>query len=123
MEDITNVIWGQPTSDSHLEKTCHTLVKKQLDRFTIEDLRIMIGQEIGTEYLMPYAIIELRKNILAEGDMYSGDLLSMVLSLDSSFWKEQVEFTSILKDLVTENKQLLFQNDIDYKPFLSLFKR
>ena len=37
---------------SGLVKTCHTLRKKPLKDFTVEDLRIMIGQNIGLKYLI-----------------------------------------------------------------------
>lgn len=123
IENITNTNWGEPNYDSYLVKTCHQLVKKQLNRFTVEDLRIMIGQEIETEYLVLFALIQLEKNILAEGDLYPGDLLSNLLAVPSSFWKKHIEYTQVLNDLVTNNKSLLFENDIDYKPFLKRTKK
>jgi hypothetical protein len=34
----------------------------------------MIGQSINLELLIPFAIIQLHGNILAEGEFYEGDL-------------------------------------------------
>ena len=45
----------------------------------VEDLRIMIGQEIGLDYLIPVAVAELEREPLAEGDYYPGDLLANVI--------------------------------------------
>jgi len=88
LDQLENTDWGEPTYSSYLVRTCHALRKKPLKDFTIEDLRIMIGQNISLEYLMPLAILELSKNILAEGDFYEGDLLKAVLSAEGGFWKK-----------------------------------
>jgi len=71
---------------SHLIKTCHTLRKKVVNDFSIEDLRIMIGQNTGLKFLIPIAIEILKENILAEGDHYEGDLLNSVISSDKNYW-------------------------------------
>jgi hypothetical protein len=51
-----------------------------VDEFTVEDLRIMIGQQIGLWHLMPLTVAVLEQDPLAEGDFYAGDLLSSVIS-------------------------------------------
>ena len=56
LENLENSNWGEPKFDSHLVITCHKLRKKQLKDFEIEDLRIMIGQNIGLKFLIPIAI-------------------------------------------------------------------
>lgn len=58
---------------------CHRLRRKPLDQFVAEDLRIMIGQQIGLQYLLPRAIALLSADPLTEGDFYPGDLLKVVL--------------------------------------------
>jgi hypothetical protein len=79
--------WGEPTFGSHLVTECHRLHRVPLCDFTVEDLRITIGQDIGLEYLVPLAIEKLRENPLVEGDCYPGDLLSNVLGADAAFWR------------------------------------
>ncbi len=87
LEILENKNWGEPdTAPTGLVKKCLQLRRKTLDSFTIEDLRFMIGQQIGLPYLIPLAIEHLRVNIFAEGDMYEGDLLKQVLDIDTSFW-------------------------------------
>jgi hypothetical protein len=54
-----------------------------LDDFTVEDLRIMIGQKIGLLHLLPLAIKILKHDPLAEGDYYPGDLLTSVIRAES----------------------------------------
>lgn len=49
LEILEKVYWLPIDSDenSFLIRNCHSLRKKQLSDFSIEDLRIMIGQNIG----------------------------------------------------------------------------
>ena len=78
--------WGEPTYDSHLVTECHRLRCIPLREFTAENLRIMIGQQIGLPYLIPLALEMLRGNPFIAGDLYEGDLLAAVLRADSRFW-------------------------------------
>ncbi len=48
----------------------------------------MIGQDIGTEYLVPPAMEVLEKDPFAQGDYYPGDLLKAVLTLPKRYWSE-----------------------------------
>jgi len=88
LDELEGVVWGPPTFDSSLVTTCHRLRTKPVQEFEIEDLRIMIGQKIGLEYLIPLALIRLEENPWAEGMMYEGDLLCASLRCGVSFWRE-----------------------------------
>jgi hypothetical protein len=50
-------------TESHLVKSSNALCKKVLQKFSVEDLRIMIGQEIGLRYLMPLALEKLSEDL------------------------------------------------------------
>ena len=78
--------WPPPAIESNLVSTIHQLRDKPVGEFTIEDLRITIGQNIGLHYLVPLAIQELEQDPLAEGDMYPGDLLVAMLRVRSEYW-------------------------------------
>jgi hypothetical protein len=79
LDQLEGVIWGEPTFDSYLVTTCHRLRTKSVDEFSVEDLRIMIGQQIGLPHLVPLAVAALERDPLAEGDYYRGDLLANVI--------------------------------------------
>lgn len=87
LEQLENDFW-QPSSpeDSHLVKTVHLLRSKTVSSLEVEDLRIMIGQEVGTEVLIPIALERLECEPLLEGDYYPGDLLVAVLRVKSEYW-------------------------------------
>lgn len=86
IEELEGDRWGEPNYESHLVSECHRLRKVPLRLFTIENLRIMLGQNIGSQYLVPIALEHLEVEPFVEGDFYPGDLLCNVLSLPHSFW-------------------------------------
>jgi hypothetical protein len=88
IEELEGERWPEPGHDSHLVLECHRLRKLQLRLFTVENLRIMLGQDIGSRYLVPIALEHLEAEPLAEGDFYPGDLLCNVLSLPHKFWSD-----------------------------------
>lgn len=123
LENLEKSNWGYSDFDSHLVATCHKLRRKPLDEFTIEDLRIMIGQNIGLKFLIPLALEELYKNILAEGDLYEGDLLQAVLNSETEFWQANKTMFGQLNLLVQSNTELIKLNNImltQYENFKNL---
>jgi hypothetical protein len=86
LDQLEGVVWDDSTFDSYLVTTCHRLRTKPVDEFSVEDLRIMIGQQIGLPHLVPLAVAVLEREPLAEGDYYPGDLLANVI--DAVEWLE-----------------------------------
>jgi hypothetical protein len=87
--------WAEVGFHSSLVSTCHRLWTKPVSTFTVEDLRIMIGQGMGLLHLVPRALSILERDPLAEGDCYPGDLLLSVISVEAflashSDWLERL---------------------------------
>lgn len=119
LESLEKKTWPALSSDegSYLIKTCNSLRKKQLQDFTTEDLRIMIGQEIGLYFLMPLAIETLTDNLFAEGDYYEGDLLKSVLDVDTKFWDENKDYWQQLNELIKNRRQEIKEMKFDLSKF------
>jgi len=100
LQELDGQDWGEATFPSYLVRTCHALRRKPLRDFTIEDLRIMIGQNIGLEYLVPLAIERLQRDPFAAGDFYPGDLLGNVLTVESSFWQQRPDLRQAVEAIV-----------------------
>ena len=78
--DLEREKWSDPTVVwTPLTQRIRDLARIPFREFTVEDLRLLIGQERALDTLLPLAIEELRKDPFAEGDMYVGDLLMTVL--------------------------------------------
>lgn len=119
LESLEKKTWPALSSDegSYLIKTCNSLRKKQLQDFTTEDLRIMIGQEIGLYFLMPLAIETLTDNLFAEGDYYEGDLLKSVLDVDTKFWDDNEDHWQQLNELIKNRRQEIKEMKFEISKF------
>jgi hypothetical protein len=98
--------WGEPPGNSYLVTACYYLRKKPLRDFTTEDLRIMIGQHMSLEYLIPLALDRLRADPLAEGDYYPGDLLKVVLTVPAGYWEANREAREVIGEIVARAQPL-----------------
>jgi hypothetical protein len=87
LEELERSAWGEPTSASHLVTECHRLRRTQLGLMTAENLRILIGQQIGLPYLVPRALEILKSDPFIAGDFYPGDLLCAVLKASAEHWR------------------------------------
>jgi hypothetical protein len=94
--------WGPPNFGSHLVTTIHRLRYKPLEEFTVEDLRITIGQNIALEWLLPMAIERLRDDPFVEGDYYRGDLLNAVLRIEPSFWSKHPDLRQTVSKIAQQ---------------------
>src|SRR4029077_6378141 len=99
LQELEGSDWGEPTYDSHLVTTIHRLRRVPLRQFSVEDLRIMMGQNIGLKYLIPLALEHLRKDPLADGDFYPGDLLKIVLTADPKFWLDHPQWHNEVQEI------------------------
>ena len=104
LENLEKRNIDKPTFDSYLVRRCFELYKVPLEEFTTEDLRIMIGQQIGLDYLIPLAIETLKKDLFAEGDYYEGDLLKNVLEIDTTFWNSNRKHWQTLNELIVDRR-------------------
>jgi hypothetical protein len=79
--------WGPASPDAtFLVKRCHELRTKPLRDFTVEDLRIMIGQQVALGRMVALSLDRLHPDSLVEDD-FPGDLLASVLRVDGVFWE------------------------------------
>src|SRR5580658_6464547 len=102
IENLEKNKWPHHDFDSFLVKRTQELRKIPLNEFTTEDLCIMIGQQIGLEYLIPLALETLKEDIWAEGDFFEGDLLKNVLAVSTDFWHNNKGYWSMLYLLIKD---------------------
>lgn len=117
LENLEKDYWGNPNYDSHLVRRCHELRKLPLDSFKTEDLRIMIGQQISLDYLIPLALEVLKIDLFAEGDFFEGDLLKNVLSIDTDFWNKNKNYWTALNNLIKDRRSEIIAHKFDTTKF------
>ncbi|MDR3586814.1 MAG: contact-dependent growth inhibition system immunity protein [Desulfosporosinus sp.] len=74
---------------SSLEKWYNKVRGKYLFELTDGDVARFIRQNLYLEYLIPEAITRLENSPLA-GELYNGEILSMMSNVNSSFWIENI---------------------------------
>jgi hypothetical protein len=95
--------WGPaPTDATGLVTACHAARQKPLRDLTVENLRVLIGQNIALPLLIPLAKDRLRDDPLSEGDFYPGDLLKVVLTADPAFWHDRVELAYEIRTILDD---------------------
>lgn len=117
LEALENDYWSKQDYDSRLVKRCQELRKIPLENFTTEDLRIMIGQQISLNYLIPLALEILTKDLFAEGDFFEGDLLKNVLAIDTTFWNNNKNYWTTLESLIKDRRQEILVHKFDTSSF------
>ncbi|MFF7454333.1 contact-dependent growth inhibition system immunity protein [Kitasatospora sp. NPDC008115] len=92
LEDLEGTRWPDPGADAtRLVATAHALRRRPVAELGVEELRLLIGQDIGLPHLLPRAVELLCHDPLAEGDLHPGDLLSAVLGRAPAVWTARPE--------------------------------
>lgn len=112
VQDINEKSVGELTS---IQRRIKDLLRVKLENFTIDDLRFMIIQEVGIQYLLDKALVILKENILAEGIYYEGDLLKSILLISKDFWINHTDKYSSVCLLLKENEEIFNQLDLSFK--------
>jgi hypothetical protein len=87
LEQIDKENWGDPErAPTDMVARCLRLRRTPLNDFTVSDLRLLIGQQIGLRILVPKALQLLSDEPLLEVDYYPGDLLHALLRIDKVYW-------------------------------------
>ncbi|MDQ0233119.1 contact-dependent growth inhibition system immunity protein [Metabacillus malikii] len=123
IRDIYQLPQGEAREDYALDEWYNTLIDKDITELDIIDLCRMIKQNIFIEIAIDKAIGFLKLNPL-EGDVYDGQLLEVLFSVDMEKITEQKEpLKEVLMD-VKENVEMdNFMSDEDYNEYKDLVEK
>lgn len=97
LEELESSAWGPPRGASHVARSVDAFRRKPIGELSTEELRLLIGQDVGRLFLVPLALVE--RDPLAEGDFLPGDLLLELLRADASFGERQRELRARLRSV------------------------
>lgn len=101
LEELEGKVWPSLTEyPTPMVQKCHELRKIPISELKHEELRLLLTQNIGNEFLVPLAINLLSENILIETGYFSGDLLESVIKSDISFWKTNSEMLEKVRSMI-----------------------
>lgn len=123
LEQLENDFWSESMEfPSSVVINCHKYRKIPLKDLTIEQIRLLISQKIGLEYLVEIAFEKLDENILAEGDYFEGDLLEVVSRIPNEYWTENPNNFQKLRQML-ESKSVEIKNQIGEKFYCQIKER
>lgn len=113
IEKIKGIRYDKAESErSSLSAWYESIREKHFSEFSIGDWCRCVRQELCLEYVIPYALAELKNDPLA-GDMYDGELANAFTLVRDRFWKhhreEREEVSAVFRsayDRYPENVQL-----------------
>ncbi|OQP50271.1 hypothetical protein A4H97_00020 [Niastella yeongjuensis] len=111
IEQLENDYWKEFDFPTGLVERCFRYRKIPIGNLTPEQLRTLISQQIGLKYLIPLSLDILKQNILTEADLYEGDLLASILSVDPSFWGQYPAIKLDMQQLILLEKGSIEQCD------------
>lgn len=118
LENLEKEYWDDADhGDTGLVKRCFELRKIPLEQFTIEDLRLMIGQKFSPDYLIPLALEVLQNDLFAEGNLFPGDLLKTCLTLPTDFWDNNKNHWTTLNNLIQNKRSKILEYKFDITKF------
>jgi hypothetical protein len=85
LEQLDGERWPDPQDPTMLVRDVHRLRRIPLGELSDNDLRLLLGQRVGVDWLVPRALDRLQEAPLA-GDLYPGDLLGAVLHATRDYW-------------------------------------
>lgn len=94
LDELDPPAWGDPTYSSSVVRECHRLRRVPLGDLTPGDLRLMIGQSLSLELLLPLAIRTVEQEPLCCGTYFEGDLLLVLLRVPDALWRTRPEALS-----------------------------
>ncbi|MFF3361492.1 contact-dependent growth inhibition system immunity protein [Streptomyces misionensis] len=103
IEELEGHRWPEPTGNStSLVRGVHELRRRAIKDLSAEDLRRLVGQDIGLQWLLPVALDFLRATAPQEAETgwYDDDLLSAVLTRNAETWRNAPELARHLNETV-----------------------
>ena len=100
IEELEGEVWGAPDFNSYVVERSHQLRRVPIGELSVENLRLLVGQQVGLPWVLERAVQVLDANPLAEGDFYEGDLLASVLSLPPEVLQRHPQVLERLRSVI-----------------------
>lgn len=101
-------------SDSYTEYRFYSLHDKPISELDLSDIRFLITQNSGLEYLVPLVIEKLRDDLFVETEYYPGDLFYSLLLINNkpNYWESHLKEKRALLELFADQKHKLGTLDL-----------
>lgn len=117
LQELDGQDWGEPMGPTSLIVECHRLRRVPIDQLTGDNLRMLIGQRIGLDCLVPRSLELLANDPLLERGhgLYPGDLLWVLLMRPHAFWAEHDVWRDKLRSIAVAARARCYEIDAQAK--------
>ncbi len=102
LEELDGLKYGEPSDNSFVVTETHRLRLVPIKLYKLADLRFMILQQEGLQWLVPSALAHLEKHPFAEGTYYRGDLLHGIIEVPADFWTNHPQYRPRVVKIIEE---------------------
>ncbi|MFZ6024140.1 MAG: contact-dependent growth inhibition system immunity protein [Bacteroidota bacterium] len=113
LQQLENIFWEDYAFPTPLIEKAHIYRKIPINDLLPSEIRLLIGQNIGLQFLIPKAIEILEIDILTDADFYEGDLLSAILTCDKDYWSNHKEIKQRVRTLLSDKISEIENQTID----------
>ena len=116
IENLEKARWEPPDPNaSEVALRCHELRRKAIEELDVSDIRLLIGQDIGLQFLIPIALKLLETDPLVECEHYKGDLLAVVLRANPNYFADNAgERSSLIEVIDFAKSKINLLDHIDF---------
>jgi len=100
---------------SSIQLRTYRLYHEALVNYSLDDIRFMIGQQMGLSYLVPMALGNLSIDIMIEASYYEGDLLQSILILPDGFWIKHMNLLKTTCNILYVQKSKVEKLDLSFE--------
>lgn len=105
LEELENDKWPSLKSfPTEMVRQVYLLRQKPIIELNANDLRLLISQNVGLEYLIPLSIKFFEKDIFYEALYYPGDLLLAVLNVDPVYWESNKNDAQSVLEIIEKGR-------------------
>lgn len=122
LSEILNIKNKEIDIKSNLDKWYVTLLNKTMEEVDIKDISRMLRQDILIDLAVNKAVEILKENPLA-GEMYDGQLLEILYSVDVNKYKETDKVKDILIKINSNISSFERMSDEDLKDYLVVLEK
>lgn len=103
IEQLEATQWPNPSGEAppHVRR-CHALRRVPVEQLAPGDLRALITQDIGLNYLVPLALALLKSNPMLQAEYYPGDLLCATMGVGPGYWPKAPQELTTLTQLADQ---------------------
>ncbi len=117
---------GELSNPCHLQsgliERCVQARKKKIKDLSLEDIRTLLCQSVGLNYIVPLALSFLEDDPLCSGGLYKGDLLAALINIPDEFWRHNPDLNNRLVEIQILVKEIHQTLSEEIFPKLASFK-